>query len=149
VSPSDFTDPVKQRKLPCGVYYGFSQLEEDSEAQRMVMSLGTNPHYNNEEKTLVRKLLLLLMTSQEIHVLKTYPSTFYDKRISFCIVGWIRSMTPFDSVGKITLPSASTHFSESLIKAIENDISFANERLASHDLAEMTEKLSDLLKPKV
>lgn len=53
VDPEDFSVPVTQQALPCGVYYGFSKLGNEEVAQRMVMSLGTNPHYKNQEKTLV------------------------------------------------------------------------------------------------
>jgi len=94
-------------KLPddvLGVYYGYAQVEDES-PQQMVMSLGWNPFFQNQEK------------SVEVHILKHYPNDFYGSSLKVIAIGFIRTMTSFDSL-------------ESLINAIENDIRIAKEELS-------------------
>eukprot|EP01126_Amoeba_proteus_P029200 TRINITY_DN2877_c0_g1_i26.p1 TRINITY_DN2877_c0_g1~~TRINITY_DN2877_c0_g1_i26.p1 ORF type:complete len:130 (+),score=37.68 TRINITY_DN2877_c0_g1_i26:82-471(+) len=80
INEEDFSKFVEVSNLPSGVYYGFSILEDEEEIQRMVLSLGWNLHYRSEKKTL------------EVHVLKSYESSFYGKRMSIYIVGHVREM---------------------------------------------------------
>lgn len=46
-----------------GVYYGWAQLQTPglNQVYKMVTSIGTNPHYNGEKRTMVR----LKLTSNE------------------------------------------------------------------------------------
>ena len=88
IDPADFNEASTCiNKLPLGVYYGFSLLHTEPSAQLMVMSLGTNPHYQNKEVSL------------EVHILKKYPEKFYGHRLAISIVGWIREMQSFESLG--------------------------------------------------
>jgi hypothetical protein len=53
-------DEVTVEKLPSsiyqGVYYGWAKLlaKDDNQIYKMVTSVGTNPFYNGEKKTMVR-----------------------------------------------------------------------------------------------
>ena len=38
--------------LPTGIYYGWAQVD-DGDVHKMVMSVGWNPYYNNEKKSMV------------------------------------------------------------------------------------------------
>eukprot|EP01126_Amoeba_proteus_P029198 TRINITY_DN2877_c0_g1_i19.p1 TRINITY_DN2877_c0_g1~~TRINITY_DN2877_c0_g1_i19.p1 ORF type:complete len:179 (+),score=46.04 TRINITY_DN2877_c0_g1_i19:74-538(+) len=122
INEEDFSKFVEVSNLPSGVYYGFSILEDEEEIQRMVLSLGWNLHYRSEKKTL------------EVHVLKSYESSFYGKRMSIYIVGHVREMAAFDNL-------------EGLIEAIKNDLKIANKNLDtfSADLQEITWKMKRML----
>lgn len=91
--PSDFAT---------GVYYGWSSI--DGEVYKMVASIGWNPFYKNEKKTV------------EIHMLHKFENDLYEKQIKAIFLGYIRSEQDFSSI-------------EELIKAINNDISIAEKQL--------------------
>lgn len=38
--------------FPCGVYYGWASVNNEA-VHKMVMSVGTNPHFHNNFKTMV------------------------------------------------------------------------------------------------
>jgi riboflavin kinase len=86
-----------------GVYYGYAHLDGEPE-QRMVMSIGNNPHFGNTNR------------SYEVHVLKQYDKEFYGENLNITICGRIRDMQKYDST-------------EDLIAAINKDVEFALERL--------------------
>lgn len=91
--------------LKDGVYYGWSLLSTlDDKYQPMVMSIGNNPQFNNIEK------------SFEVHILNNYNQDFYGTSITVIIIGYIRPMMKFENL-------------QELIKAIENDIKIAKDRL--------------------
>lgn len=50
-------DEITVEKLPLsidqGVYYGWAQFKNQNEIYKMVTSIGTNPFYNGEKKTIV------------------------------------------------------------------------------------------------
>jgi FAD synthase len=50
-------DEAAVEKLPStinhGVYYGWAQIKNQNEIYKMVTSIGTNPFYNGEKKTIV------------------------------------------------------------------------------------------------
>jgi FAD synthase len=50
-------DEATVEKLPStinhGVYYGWAQIKNQNEIYKMVTSIGTNPFYNGEKKTIV------------------------------------------------------------------------------------------------
>jgi len=74
----------------------------------MVMSVGWNPHFENEKK------------SVEVHVLRTFANDFYGEGMRVLIVGYIRPMSKFSSL-------------EALIEAIHRDIAIARDELAQHE----------------
>ncbi|TMS37642.1 hypothetical protein L596_004533 [Steinernema carpocapsae] len=99
--------------FPCGVYYGLAQVG-DGGLYRMVMSVGWNPHFHNEKKTM------------EIHILCNFTNDFYDNSIRAVALGFIREMESFNSL-------------DDLMNAIRNDISIANRKLDMIDMKEYEE----------
>ncbi|CAL7943545.1 unnamed protein product [Xylocopa violacea] len=85
-----------------GVYYGWACI--DIQVYEMVASVGWNPFYKNEKKTV------------ELHLLHKFENDFYGKQIKAIFTGYIRPEKDFTS-------------EEELIKAIKHDIEFAKEQL--------------------
>eukprot|EP01121_Diplochlamys_sp_Union-15-3_P021999 TRINITY_DN922_c0_g1_i1.p1 TRINITY_DN922_c0_g1~~TRINITY_DN922_c0_g1_i1.p1 ORF type:complete len:157 (+),score=24.78 TRINITY_DN922_c0_g1_i1:89-559(+) len=100
---------VNSLTLPNGVYYGFARVGNESDVSQMVMSIGSNPQFDNKEK------------SVEVHILKQYEQDFYGEELRVIIIGYIRDMLKFTG-----LPQ--------LIDAINKDIQFAKEVLKNKDL---------------
>lgn len=74
----------------------------------MVASLGWNPHFHNEKKTL------------EVHLLRKYTQDFYGSMLDVLILGYIRSMEAYDNL-------------EDLRAAINSDITIAGRELTKVD----------------
>ncbi|CAK9806157.1 Riboflavin kinase [Anthophora plagiata] len=89
-----------------GVYYGWACL--DRQVYKMVASIGWNPFYKNEKKTV------------EVHLLHKFENDFYGKCIKVIFVDYIRPERDFTS-------------EEELIRAIHDDIAFAEEQLQQSD----------------
>ena len=99
-----------------GIYYCWAQIVEDreetdapkkfSQVYPAVMSIGWNPYYNNEKK------------SMETHVIHKFEKDWYDSQLRVMIVGRIRGETNFTSL-------------EALIEAINTDIAQSQELLTS------------------
>ncbi|XP_033340962.1 riboflavin kinase [Megalopta genalis] len=85
-----------------GVYYGWASL--DGKIYKMVASIGWNPFYKNEKKTV------------EVHMLHKFENDLYGQQIKVIFVGYIRPEQDFSSI-------------EELITAINNDISVAEKQL--------------------
>ncbi|CRK87554.1 CLUMA_CG001351, isoform A [Clunio marinus] len=90
------------RELGTGIYYGWASVD-NGDVHKMVMSIGWNPYYENEHK------------SMETHILHNYDRDLYGSLLKVCIVGYLRPEQNFESL-------------EALITAIKNDIADA-ERL--------------------
>lgn len=118
--------------LPCGIYWGFARVGEDpkfvgkeaeggslfSGVYAAAVSIGYNPTYNNETKTIEPHFIApssdprrRVSSCQE-----TVLTDFYDRPIRLSVVGYLRPELPFDGLG-------------ALIEAIKNDIA-TSERLA-------------------
>ncbi|XP_053989902.1 riboflavin kinase-like [Hylaeus volcanicus] len=93
--------------LDNGVYYGWASL--NGEVHKMVASIGWNPFYKNEKKTV------------EVHYLHKFENDFYGKQIKVIFTGYIRPEKDFTS-------------EVDLIKAINNDIAIAEEKLEQPDM---------------
>lgn len=104
------------KEFETGVYYGWVTLEKV--VYKMVASIGWNPFFKNEKKTM------------EIHILHTFPEDFYGQEIKIIITGYIRPEKDFTSI-------------DELIKAIKNDIEFADKELDKPDM--MKYKYDDFL----
>ncbi|KAK2587950.1 hypothetical protein KPH14_004036 [Odynerus spinipes] len=90
------------KEFNTGIYYGWVALERN--IYKMVASIGWNPFFKNEKKTI------------EVHILHTFPDDFYGKEIKVIITGYIRPEKNFASV-------------DELIKAIKDDIEIAKKEL--------------------
>lgn len=118
-------------QLEPGIYFGFSKVEpiskdpqtktrvdgrpiefnygeklngEDIKVLPMVMSIGFNPFYNNDEKT------------AEVHIIHKFDSNFYGAKIKYALLGYIR-------------PELNYTTKEALIEDINLDIKMAKDAL--------------------
>lgn len=76
------------KQLETGVHFGYAKVEfsrgregsgtEHDAVFGMVMSIGWNPYYKNEKRTL------------EVHVLHDYHADFYNHHLRIAILGYIR-----------------------------------------------------------
>ncbi|XP_014227524.1 riboflavin kinase [Trichogramma pretiosum] len=85
-----------------GIYYGWASLEKS--IYKMVMSIGWNPFYKNEKK------------SMEVHLLHEFENDFYGKELKVLVLGYVRPELNFTSV-------------DELITAIHSDIDVAAKSL--------------------
>lgn len=100
------------KDLESGIYYGYAGLSPGHKSSDvkgtvypMVMSIGWNPYYKNEVR------------SVEVHIMHKFEHDFYDSHMNLVILGYIRP--EYDYVSK-----------ESLIEDIMTDIDVANASLA-------------------
>ncbi|XP_075222370.1 riboflavin kinase isoform X2 [Lycorma delicatula] len=100
-------------ELETGVYFGWAQVD-DGEIHKMVMSIGWNPYYKNEKK------------SMETHILHKFNDDFYGSNLKTCIVDYIRPEKDFASL-------------DELIKTIRADIKLANQKLSSSEYEQYKE----------
>lgn len=94
--------------FPNGVFYGLAKVNH-GRPYGMVMSVGWNPQYKNEKKTI------------EVHILHEFPNDFYGSRLRGVTFGYLRPMTSFSSI-------------EELKAAIANDIFTAKDYLKEIDI---------------
>ncbi|XP_043475839.1 riboflavin kinase [Leptopilina heterotoma] len=106
--PEDVVDALP-KEFGTGIYYGWALLEKS--IYKMVMSIGWNPFYKNEKK------------SMEVHLIHEFPSDFYGETIKIIITGYIRPEKDFTSV-------------DNLIKEIQNDIEIAKKKLDEPKMCE-------------
>ncbi|CAO3667272.1 unnamed protein product [Rhizopus stolonifer] len=97
--------------LETGVYYGWTQIGDESEVYPMVMSLGWNPYYQNEKR------------SAEVHVIHQFSEDFYDAPIRVLVLGYVRPEQNYPSLG-------------ALITDIKTDIEVAKRSLERKQYAE-------------
>lgn len=71
--------------LETGIYYGYARLGESR--YDTVVSVGWNPYYKNERKTIEAHLLASL-------------SDFYGQRLEVSLIGYLRPEANFKSLGK-------------------------------------------------
>jgi len=100
--PDDVVDKLPA-EITTGIFFGWAQIDQ-SPVYPMVVSIGWNPFYNNEKRTI------------ETHVLHDFAEDFYGRQLRVAITGFIRPEKNYDSVDK-------------LIEDIQNDIRTAKERL--------------------
>ncbi|KAG8224750.1 hypothetical protein J437_LFUL005319, partial [Ladona fulva] len=111
--------------LSTGIYYGWANID-GGPVYKMVMSIGWNPFYQNQKKSMVSgyccgelsKYFRNLMKKhfQETHILHTFPGDLYGCLLRVCILGYIRPEKNFNSL-------------EDLIAAIKSDIETADKAL--------------------
>ncbi|XP_011184860.1 putative riboflavin kinase [Zeugodacus cucurbitae] len=90
-------------EITLGIYYGWANVD-NGDVHKMVMSIGTNPYYDNQEK------------SMETHILHKFDGDLYGHLLKVCIVGYLRPERNFNSL-------------EELISAIQTDIEDAKKLL--------------------
>ncbi|XP_033124166.1 riboflavin kinase-like [Anneissia japonica] len=95
------------KDFPTGVYYGWGCVN-DGQVYKMVMSIGWNPFYKNEQK------------SMETHIIHKFDEDFYGSTLSLIILGYIRPEKNFNSL-------------DELVAAIKSDIAEAESQLDKAD----------------
>lgn len=95
--------------MPLGVYSGFAKVEDDDAVYKMVMSVGWNPFYKNEKK------------SMETHIMHKFDRELYGKQLSVVMVTYLREEKNFPSL-------------EALVEAINKDIADAEAALTQEVL---------------
>jgi len=124
-----------QKDLESGIYFGWAGLEypdakPSPEGQNgaeltkdvfpMVMSVGWNPFYKNEKRSVVSDSysdFFILISTKEVHIIHQFDKDFYGGQLNLLILGFIRP--EYDYVSK-----------EALIKDIEKDIDVTLQSLA-------------------
>ena len=91
-------------KLSTGIYYGLAKLSESSVLHQCVVSIGWNPFYKNEKRTI------------EVHLLAQMDD-FYGENLHVLLCGFLRNECNFNSV-------------DDLISCINEDISRAKVQLS-------------------
>lgn len=92
--------------LPPGVYFGWASVGKSPVVHKMVMSIGWNPFYKNERKTV------------EPHLLHAFEEDFYGQELRLAVTGYLRPEKNYPSL-------------DALIAAIHADIALAREELDS------------------
>lgn len=98
-----------------GVYFGYAKVR--GEVYNMVMSVGFNPYFKNEEK------------SVEVHIINKFDFDFYGDEIQLLICGWLRP--EYDYTSK-----------DDLILDIKEDIRSAMEALVTDPYGRYRRELS-------
>ena len=52
--PEDVVDALPN-DMTTGIYFGWAKVDEGPQVHKMVMSVGWNPYYKNEKKSMVRE----------------------------------------------------------------------------------------------
>jgi len=108
--------------LETGIYFAWTQLEEDTTIRKAVVSIGWNPYYDNSKK------------SVETHVMHTYPAQFYGKWLKVLICGYIRPEKNYDSLQSLIddihldIKQAESSLDEAKFKGFTQDAFFKNDR---------------------
>jgi riboflavin kinase len=120
--------------LPCGIYWGFARVGKQSEIDndmvyKAAISIGYNPFYGNEAKT-VEPHLIAPSTDVRRHrssCQETVLREFYDEPIRLSVVGYLRPELPFEGI-------------EKLIEAIKMDIKSSEELGEKNDSLTIQER---------
>lgn len=120
--------------LPCGIYWGFARIGDgnegkDSHVFKAAISIGFNPYYGNESKT-VEPHLIAPTDDDRRHSSscgETVLRDFYDEPIRLSVVGYLRPELPFEGL-------------EKLIEAIKNDIQQSEKLCDGTDEVTLKEK---------
>lgn len=97
-------------EIQTGIYFGWAKVD-DGPTHKMVMSIGWNPYYKNEKKSMEVYLF------QETHIMHVFEEDFYGSELKVAMLGYIRGEKNFDSL-------------EKLISAIQGDIAESEKQLS-------------------
>lgn len=100
------------KELDCGIYYGFANVN-NGPVYKAVLSIGWNPYYQNDKKSL------------EAHILNKFDGDFYGANLKLVILGHIRPERDFLSL-------------DDLIDEIKNDIRIAEGKLDNNEFDKFT-----------
>lgn len=112
------SEVVEQVSLSTGIYCGFAKLYDV--IYMMSCSLGYNPQYNNEKKSL------------EVHILPDTLEDFYGADLGIAIVAKLRDEKKYPSLAELKF-------------AIQEDNEEAVQRLSSHEFDSVKEQLQSFV----
>lgn len=96
LAPEEQTHETTAGLEKTGVYYGYARVSCDDEGvYPMVMSIGWNPFYKNQHKTI------------ELHIVHAYDADFYGKQMRAIVLGYIRPELDYISTGVLHLTRRS------------------------------------------
>jgi len=123
LSRTEMQSKIKFDSLPCGIYWGFARVIQSKEGEaykggaegheeggeeevyKAAISIGFNPHYGNEEKTIEPHLI-----AASNHPLRnaskcgeTQFDDMYNQWIRLSVVGYLRPELPFEGIDKLIL----------------------------------------------
>jgi FAD synthase len=121
-------------ELPCGIYWGFCRIGASSSSEGAVtyksaISIGFNPTYANESKT-IEPHMIAPEGDPRRHISscgETLLKDYYDEPIRLSVMGYLRPELPFEGLPK-------------LIEAIKGDIVNADQLADGTDAGILTEK---------
>ena len=111
--------------LPTGIYWGYARIGSDK-VYTAAISMGYNPTYNNEQKT-IEPHLIAQENDPRRHASscgETVLQDFYDQPIRLSLCGYLRPELPFEGLDKLT---------QAIKKDIENAVALASDQTS--DLA--------------
>ena len=110
--------------LPTGIYWGFARIGDDT-VYKAAVSIGYNPYYGNETKTIEPHLIAPPHDERRkaSSCGETVLREFYGETIRLTVVGYLRPELPFEGL-------------EKLIEAIKNDI------IQAEALGDQTDKVT-------
>mmetsp|Transcript_89257 Transcript_89257/g.182053 ORF Transcript_89257/g.182053 Transcript_89257/m.182053 type:complete len:188 (-) Transcript_89257:427-990(-) len=115
--------------LPTGIYWGFCRIGGNATIFKTACSIGYNPFYGNERKT-VEPHLIASVGDERRHQSscgETLLGDFYDQSIRLSLVEYLRPELPFEGL-------------EKLVAAIKKDISDAERFCEKNDSRVIKEK---------
>mmetsp|Transcript_20134 Transcript_20134/g.43824 ORF Transcript_20134/g.43824 Transcript_20134/m.43824 type:complete len:205 (-) Transcript_20134:1308-1922(-) len=115
--------------LPTGIYWGFCRVGENPTIFKTACSIGYNPYYGNERKTVEPHLIANLGDDRrhQSSCGETLLGDFYDQSIRLSLVEYLRPELPFEGL-------------EKLVAAIKKDISDAENLGRGEDPKTIEEK---------
>jgi FAD synthase len=108
--------------LPTGIYWGYAKIGEEGIVYKAALSIGYNPTYGNDEKT-VEPHCIAPESDPRRHMSSTGETLlqdFYGQTCRLSVVGYLRPELPFEGL-------------EKLVEAIKKDIVNAETLGESHD----------------
>ena len=97
--------------LPCGIYWGFCRIGGSGHVYTAAVSIGYNPTYGNDQKT-IEPHLIAPESDPRRHAScsgETVLQDFYEQPVRLSVVGYLRPELPFEGLDK-------------LVEAIKKDI---------------------------
>jgi len=116
-TPTANFDESVVRELPAtlqtGIYFGWAQLNHSSPVYQMVASIGFNPYFGNQTK------------SVETHIIHEFSNDFYGSELRICLAGYLREEMNFSSL-------------EALKEQIQKDIRDAKDDLTKPEFLRLS-----------
>ena len=101
--PQNLNSTTSFQNLPTGIYFGFAKIT--NKVYKAAISIGYNPTYDNEYKTiephLIEDIDSPLRRSSKCG--ETLLEDLYNERIKLSIVGYLRPELPFEGLDKLIL----------------------------------------------